>query len=228
MNEAAVREAVGAADGCELLSYAFAFPTAELACGLSEGSVAEDAQACLRDAGASEDDAVRAADALRRWTGGNAEELLSQMRKDYSIMYLAPGVHKPIFPYESAFIHVQRGLPGAPALFRSRITLDVEQQMRDAGVVPKDVRTEPCDSVFEEFEFLSYLYARLADALQREEADEAALWEGRARRFVDEHVAPWMPAFMERTCELAADSPYSDFASVATALLGLLGPTAQE
>lgn len=223
MDVSAIRKSVGMADGCELLNCAFAFPTEGLAQGLADGSVAQDAAGCLRDAGVADDAAAAAAEGLRAWVGFDAAELYAGMRRVYSLLYLKPGSDTPVFPYESAFIHVQRGLPGAPALFRTAITLDVEHQMHDAGVAAKDERTEPCDSVFEEFEFLSYLFARKADALQRDDREQARDWGERAHRFTREHALAWMPAFMERTRELAPESPYAALAAVALALLEVLG-----
>ena len=214
-----VRRAIGVADTCELLNCAFAFPDGAFAEGVASGAVASDVRSCLVDAGAPGDEAGVAAAALAPWEGVDAAELLAAMRRTYSLLYLAPGGHTPIFPYESAFLHVQRGLPKAPSLFRSRVTLDVERQMREAGVRAKDDRTEPCDSVFEEFEFLSYLYARQAEALRCDDDGEAGVWSERAQRFVNEHAGVWMPAFMERTVELAPDSPYAGLATAALALL---------
>lgn len=223
MNMDAVREAVGAADTCELLNCAFAFPSEALAEGIANGAVLADATACLRDAGVGAERAEEATAGLRPWAGFDAAELYTGMRRVYSLLYLKPGSGTPIFPYESAFIHVQRGLSGAPALFRTPITLDVERQMHEAGVAAKDERTEPCDSVHEEFEFLSYLFARKADALQRDEPEQAREWAERAQRFAGEHVLAWVPAFMERTRELAPESPYAALAAVALALLEVLG-----
>ncbi len=211
----ALKRAVGKADACELLACAFAFPSERLAEGLASGALADDAEACLHDTGADGDVAREVADNLRVWRGADASELRARMRITYSRLYLAPGGYTPIFPYESAFLHVEKGAPGIPTLFRTPVTLDVERQMHEAGVAAKNERTEPCDSVFEEFEFLSYLFAKQADALNRESDEEAADWQDRARRFVDEHAQVWLPAFMERTRELVPEEPYA-----ALALLG--------
>lgn len=128
-------------------------------------------------------------------------------------------------PYESAFLHVERGLSGIPSLFRTPVTMDVERCMREAGVVAKNARKEPCDSVFEEFEFLSYLYAKLADALSDDDAEAAttavAGWTERLRAFEDEHALAWLPAFMRRTQELAGDGPYAAFAALGLAAMGV-------
>lgn len=218
----ALKRAVGKADACELLACAFAFPSDRLAEGLASGALADDAGTCLRDAGADGDVVHEVADRLRVWQGADVVELHSRMRVTYSRLYLAPGGHTPIFPYESAFLHVEKGVPGVPVLFRTPVTLDVERQMHEAGVAAKNERTEPCDSVFEEFEFMSYLYAKLADALNRGSDEEVANWEDRSRRFVTEHAQSWLPTFMKRTQELVPEEPYAAFASLGAATLEVL------
>lgn len=215
-----LKQAVGLADACELLSYAFAYPDERLAQALVESTLADDARACLSDAGVAADGASAAAERLHVWQGASVEETLSVMRKTYSRLYLAPGGHTPIFPYESAFLHVERGLPGLPALFRTSVTLDVEQHMREAGVAAKNGRKEPCDSVFEEFEFLSYLHAKRAEALHCNDGERAAAWAQRIGAFEEEHVSMWLPAFMRRTQELAEGTPYAAFAALGLATMG--------
>ena len=153
--EVVVRRLIGRADSFELLLRAFSFPDEALAQALVDGSLATDVRACLLDAGAETCRANHAADSLRRWEAMNPVDLLTVMRRVYSQLYLAPGGSTPVFPYESAFLHVERGLDGAPVLFRSPVTLDVERQMHEAGVAAKNERKEPCDSIFEECGFLS-------------------------------------------------------------------------
>ena len=125
--EEAVKRAVGKADAFELVSCAFAYPDERLAQGLVDGSFADDARACLLDAGADPAAADSTAEALAAWRDASAADLLADMRIVYSRLYLAPGGHTPIFPYESAFLHVERGMKGVPALFRTPVTLDVER-----------------------------------------------------------------------------------------------------
>lgn len=215
-----LRRVIGLADAYELLSYAFAYPDERLVQGLVDGSLADDARVCLLDAGSPVETADEVGEALRAWRGSSADDVLSDMRKTYSRQYLAPGGHTPIFPYESAFLHVERGLSGVPALFRTPVTLDVERHMREAGVVAKNARKEPCDSVFEEFEFLSYLYAKRADALHCDEDESARTWGERIRAFEEEHASIWLPSFMRCTQEQAGDSPYAAFAAFGLATMG--------
>lgn len=219
--EESLKRAVGKADLCELLSCAFSYPDERLARSLSDGTLASDAEACLVDAGADSGAAKRAAAALWALQGMAMDEMLSAMKRTYSQLYLAPGGHTPIFPYESAFLHVKSGASGVPTLFRTKITLDVERCMLEAGVAAKNARKEPCDSVFEEFEFLSYLYAQRAEAIRLEDSENAALRGSQARAFLRDHALVWLPSFMEQTEELAT-GPYAALAAYASAGLAAL------
>ena len=102
---------------------------------------------------------------------------------------------------ESAFVHVREGLPGAPALFRTALTLRVEKTMRESGVLPKDAETEPCDSAWNEWAFLSFLLGSEAASLEAEDEEAVALWRGRVADFVRDHAALWLPDFLTRTAE---------------------------
>lgn len=219
--EEALKRVVGKADLCELLSCAFSYPDIRTAEALVEGTLADDAQACIDDAALGIKTNAETVDALRAWSQEPIDEVLTGMRRVYTKLYLSPGGNAPVFPYESAFLHVECGAEGVPALFRTPVTLDVEHCMREAGVIAKNGRKEPCDSVYEEFEFLSYLYAEQAETLRIGDDDEAIRRESQAEAFLDKHVMKWMPRFMERTHELA-DGPYAALASFALASLAIL------
>ena len=202
MGEQDVRRVVGAADLCELLAAAFAFPSAELAGALADGDFRADARACLSDAGVGEDEVERVAARLDGMgKAGSADELLALMRKGYSLLYLAPGAKVPVFPYESAFRHQAEGADGSPALFRSPVTQDVERQMRAVGVMPPHARTEPADSVWNEFSFLSFGFGSLAEALYGGDGAREAECRNMVAYFWDEHGSRWLPAFMDATIE---------------------------
>ena len=221
------RETVGRADLCELLAAAFAFPTEELATALVDGSFLDDAVGALEDAGARADAVVAVRGELAMLL--NDEELGDALRKGSSLLYFAPGAQVPVFPYESAFRHRAMGAAGTPALFRSPVTLDVERQMREAGVVPMDARAEPADSVWNEFMLLSYLFGKQAEAVEADDAEAEARWAQAAARFWDEHGAQWLPAFMAKTNAEAAKltettwgRPYAALATFGTTVCELL------
>lgn len=217
----ALKEAVGRADACELMSWAFAYPDETLAGGLVGCALADDARSCLADMGVAGSIIDSATAGLCAWADLPAPSVLADMRKTYSHLYLTPGETTPVFPYESAFLHVMRGAEGAPSLFRTSVTLDVERCMREAGVVAKNGRREPCDSVQEEFEFLSYLFAEQAEAIRIENNDLLVSLSEQIESFLQDHALVWLPSFMERTCDLTS-GPYAAFASYASVVLAHL------
>lgn len=214
----ALKRAVGRADACELLSRAFSYPDDVFATALVEGALADDARSCLLDMGMSASVADDLATGLRAWAESSVADVLSEMRKTYSRLYLAPGGHTPVFPYESAFLHVSMGAPGVPSLFRTPVTLDVERCMREVGVMAKNGRKEPCDSVQEELEFLSYLFAQQAEAVRTENKEALTSLNEQTQAFLRSHALAWLPRFMEQTCDLT-DGPYAALALYASAVL---------
>ena len=217
--------AVGLADLCEIAGAALAFPTEELTRALADGSFAADLEACFEDA-ARGDASARCVEALARFKGADTTELSSLLRKGYSMLYLAPGAECPVWPYESAFRFVSEGREGAPSLFRSPFQLDVERHMREAGVLPKDARTEPADSVWNELSFISYLYGNVAKVLHEDRVTDAVEWSARVVRFWDEHASKWLPDFMRKTIEeaprLSYGAEYAALAGVGLAIIGVI------
>lgn len=214
--EMLLKRAVGKADMCELLAKMFSYPDESLASALADGSLTDDCVACLEDAGCAsfEVSAVHAS------LADSEGETLSEMRKEYTRLYLSP-VNVLVYPYESAFFHVEAGAAGKPILFRTPITLDVAHCMREAGVAPKNAQKEPCDSIFSEFSFLSYLYGNAAAAMQREDGDGEMQWCARTNGFLESHALRWMPSFMTKTTELSG-GVYRSFAQAALAFLDVL------
>ena len=201
-----MRETIGLVDGCELMGALTRFPDSDLALAVTSGLVRDDAIGCARDIvsehGDGQGDAV---EILCEGFGcvGNEEvdALCSALRRAWSLLYVRQGSGVAVFPYESAFIHVRAGVPGEPALFRSALTLRVERTMRESGVLPKDAETEPCDSVWNEWAFLSFLLGSEAASLEAEDEEAVALWRGRVADFVRDHAALWLPDFLTRTAE---------------------------
>ena len=205
--------AIGAADMFELTARAFSFPDELLAQALSSGDFHHDAAACLADAGIeAHREGLREEAMFDGMCGLDASNLLEEMRVAYSLTYLAPDGPR-VWLYESAFLHRASGRPGVPALFRCPSAVDVERQMREAGVVPVDVRTTPCDSIHAECAFLSYMLGCVARALQTGDEQGIALWKGRIASFVRRHGSAWFVAFFEATMGDDEAGPYAALAS---------------
>lgn len=197
-------------DLSSLLAVGFRFPEDEsLASGLADGLFLKDWCACWEDAcaGKSFDEKM-----VSECAEVFAHADYAAMRREYSRLFLAPGADVPIWPYESAFRHDAAGKEGVPNLFRTQATVDVERQMANAGVRPKHLRTEPCDSCATEFEFLSYLYARWGEAIRvarsgtesesgsgiGSEEGGSSEWAHRIAAFSDDHVLKWIPQFFSQ------------------------------
>lgn len=226
-HEDMLRRAIGIADLFELLSVAFAYPTEDFAQALADGSVADDWCACWEDAAGEPYDADAA--------GFTAEPLSApatyeQLRREYSRLYLLPGKDVIIWPYEGAFKYRRDGREGAPGLFRTPTCLDVERQMKEAGVITNDARSIPADSINKELEFMAYLlgcHARSLSEADDELSAEEDEWAARAATFAQDHVLNWMGAFMEQTIELTRLDAYKDLARLAIGAIGLLSANCQ-
>ena len=198
---------------------------------MTSGAVREDAAACLKDAGADEVRIAFVDEALAVFGGKNREQLFSSMRKGYSLLYLAPGSKVPVWPYESAFLSTESGSSKRPILFRSRCAIDVEGRMREAGVMPRTANREPCDSIWDELSFMSYLYGCLGKALCENCENDAEVWRSRISDFWTSHMAGWMFDFMDKTgvasSRLSFGEEYAALASVGEKLLEVIQSDAE-
>ncbi len=133
-----LHRAVGLSDLASLLATGFSFPDGKLAQALSNGAFLDDWRASIVDAcgGESAGDVHLSS----RCAAAFAETDEGLLRREYSRLFLAPGVDVPIWPYESPFLHRMVGAQGAPSLFRTRISMDVERCMAAAGVATVDLR----------------------------------------------------------------------------------------
>lgn len=197
VDEKTLKETIGLADACELLARAAAFPNETLADALSDGRLVADARSCLEDYGVGPEEVCAACDPWEKLAGKDRGAILSEVRRASSLLFVRQGDGVAVWPYESAFLHVEAGRDGEPTLFRSAVTLDVEKAMREAGGLPPDALTEPCDSVWDEFMFLSYLFGSEAEALDADDAEAAEQFRGRARAFVGDHASRWLPGFFD-------------------------------
>ena len=234
VQESGARRLAGAADVCELLSVAFRFPEEDaLAVALVDGRFAADAQGAFSDAGAPAEALAASDKLLASFRDLNAAALQRDLRRGYSLLFLAPGAKVPVWPYEAPFRYRAKGRAGVPSLFRSPVTLEVAASMSEVGFKPVDA-TEPPDSVADELAFLSALLATAAAALQGGEEPVAQNRLGKARRFWNDHPGQWLPAFMEQVQQESplrkGASPYgllAQWGALVLSVLSFLGNAAE-
>jgi TorA maturation chaperone TorD len=140
--------------------------------------------------------------------------LASELRKEYSRLFLSPGRLAVIYPYESAFRFVEGGGKGFPTLFANPITNDVEKRMRAADALPEDTRKVPVDSIHRELDFLRVLLTNAAACLHAERPEDARQWLELAEAFRADHIETWVPSFMRRTAAEARHPVYRGLAEV--------------
>lgn len=224
-----LKKTVGIADCCELLSRAFSFPDEEFARAVADGSFLEDARSCLSDAGGDSASISKIEAAMGSLQGGDPFQLCDNLRKEYSLLFLVPGAQTPVWPYESAFLHAASGKESAPILFRSPISLSVEAEMRACGVRAGNDRREPCDSIWSEFAFLSFLYGFAAQTLFDGDDKRCAELVKKARDFMRNHGESWFSAFMLACSRESRGLGYGGrYDAIAGAGLELLKPLAAD
>ena len=207
-----LHRAVGLSDLAALLAAGFSFPNEQVAQALSDGRFLADWRASMIDACGeeSEGDAGLASHCAEAFAGVERGPL----RREYSRLFLAPGVDVLIWPYESPFVHRMMGAEGDPPLFRTRIAIDVEHRMAESGVTTVDLRREPVDSIFHELEFLAHLHACVAEAVRVGDAAAEAEWRDRLDSFARDHFSKWCPRFMSEVRSLSQLAAYRALADM--------------
>ncbi len=221
--EDSIHRAVGMSDMASLLAVAFKFSEGEdLVAGFRDGTYLADWKASWRDACG---DCSEVANIIKDCDDSFREIEEGSFRREYSRLFFTPGANVPVWLYESCFLHRESGIEGVPSLLRTRISLDVERRMKEAGVVPSQIRTEPIDSVPIEAEFLAYLYARLGETWWSRSKGEsinynsANVWKARISEFASEHALRWLPNFMEQVKKQSRLKVYRDLADLGLAYL---------
>ncbi|HKZ63581.1 MAG TPA: molecular chaperone TorD family protein [Thermoplasmata archaeon] len=131
--------------------------------------------------------------------------------REYHRLFMGPG-RPPAPPFESVY---RGGLVFGPA------ARDFLLELRRDGLEPVPDFRLPPDHISLELEYLAHLECRAVTARAEGRPDDAAHWDGRAREFVDRHLARWIPDFRRRLDAAAPDSPYALIARAVTAVAGL-------
>lgn len=213
---------IAAADLCEFFSTVFRFPSVEVMDGFVLGSVLADLQSCLQDLDAPKETLTTVEEILKKYRKSDPSCLLVEAKKSYSLLYDMPGKLTRVHIFEGPFCYVHEGGTGSPSNFLSSATLDVEEMMREAGVLPRLNTSRPVDSVYDEFDFLRYLYVNAANALRSHNEEASLLCQNRINSFQGKHCARWIPEFMKASQREAGAGLYADIALIAGRCFSLL------
>lgn len=134
--------------------------------------------------------------------------------REYHRLFLGPS--RPVAPpFESVY---RDGTAFGPA------TRGFLSELQEAGLEPLEGFRLPPDHVALEIEFLAHLEVRARQARDQGHHEESAMWSEKARNFVDEHLARWLPLFLARLESGAPQSPYTALVRVAMEVVGIRRP----
>ena len=129
---------------------------------------------------------------LNKWTEDLAIE--------YARLFIGPQ-NPPAVPYASFYLSESHSL-------MTDETIDVRKQYLEAGMAVKELYSIPDDHIGIELEFIYYLTQKTIELFEQEQRDEAArLFEIRGN-FLSNHMAQWVPLFVERILNSTGEDFY--------------------
>lgn len=143
-------------------------------------------------------------DRLNPW----AEEL----KLEFSRLFIGP-LQPPAIPFASFYLSEQHWL-------MSKETLEVRKKYLEAGVSLKNLYQTPDDHVGIELEFLYHLTGQAIQFLDAGNHQEAEKIIESRNEFIREHMALWIPSFVDRILEATEGSFYRGAAILLREVIG--------
>ena len=125
-------------------------------------------------------------------------ELLEDLAVEYTRLFLGPGKH--ISPHES--VHHQRE-DGQWGKLWGASTVEVKKFIEATGLSYTDDYKGMPDHISVEFEFMQQLILAEEQAWKEADADKAASCRQVEKKFIEEHLINWIPAFCEMVIQEA-------------------------
>lgn len=223
------QKAVAASDMFQLLSVFMHLPKKEMATGLLDGSIAEDVTTIFRELGFKRENTRTIEDAFIKIKecGKNEEELLSELRQEYTRLFNHP--KKPAIPIYEALFRYQpdKDDEARPLLFVSPAALDAERCYKKAGLKLSKAVNESGDHMGIEMEFMMYLYLQKAKAIQENDEGELARRDEEIEEFNRLHLKRWAVEFFEQCKTTSKSKVYSTVGEIGSLFLTGLTVRAQ-
>jgi len=134
---------------------------------------------------AGNQDIAKGLELLRKGADCDSEKLALE----HTRLFIGP-YRLPAPPYESVYRTDDR-------LVMQQPTIDVRKAYLQAGLEVKGIYTSPDDHISAELEFMEYLCDKTASSLKTQNAREAMKHIELQRKFLEEHLNKWVPAFSE-------------------------------
>ncbi|NHM15497.1 hypothetical protein GMI69_02260 [Eggerthellaceae bacterium zg-887] len=120
----------------------------------------------------------------------NDEDLGRRVRSEYAELFVGP--RPPLAPLYESLYH------GRNRRLLSETTREVREFYERCGLAVVRKNRIPDDHVGYELEFMSKLYARLAEAHEANDESQVQRWRSAQDAFLADHLGAWIPAWLER------------------------------
>jgi len=141
----------------------------------------------------------RMRDSVRR-NNDRIVEWADQLSLEFARLFIGP-VHPPAVPYASFYLSETRSL-------MTEETLDVRKRYLEAGLALKDLYRIPDDHIAMELEFLYYLTQEAIQSMEEGRDEEASKFLTMRNDFLKEHMALWLPGFVEKIIQSSNEDFY--------------------
>jgi len=137
------------------------------------------------------------------------EELIEDLTVEYAGLFLGPGEH--ISPHES--VHHQRKDDQSGQLW-GKSTVEVKNFIESAGLDYKEAYTGLPDHISVELEFMQQVTLREEQALSEDDQEGVLYCLKMEKKFIEEHLSRWIPAFCEKIISRAELPFYREMAAL--------------
>ncbi len=137
------------------------------------------------------------------------QELLEDLAVEYARLFLGPGKH--ISPHES--VHHQRDDAQGGQLW-GQSTVEVKRFIELSGLHYKSEYTGLPDHISVELEFMQQVTLREEQAWAEQDKDTALSCLKNEKKFIEEHLARWVPIFCEKVINEAELLFYREMAAL--------------
>ncbi len=124
------------------------------------------------------------------------ESVLEEVSLEYTRLFVGPG--PPLaYPYESVY-----RTPGGRVM--GDCTLEILQMYQEEGLYPEVSYKDLPDHIAMEMEYMAYLCQKEEEAKQEGNDDAVRAYGEKERRFLDVHLASWVPQFCARIIKVTS------------------------
>lgn len=147
---------------------------------------------------------------------GSDDKLIEDLAVEYTRLFLGPDRH--ISPHES--IHNERD-DGDWGQLWGADTVAVKKFIETAGLEYKSEFTGLPDHISVELEFMHEAAKRESQAWKEKDSDGAVYCLKMEKKFIDEHLAKWVPSFCDKIIAQAETSFYREIAELTKSFIEL-------